>query len=398
MRVLQINIFGNLSTGRIAVDLYRTLKKQEHEGVVAFARGSIAEDVPCIRIGNMWDVRFHALMTRITDKTGFYSKPATRELIERIKVYRPDVIHLHNIHGYYIHIGLLFEYLKTAGIPVVWTLHDCWAFTGHCCHFDRVHCDRWKTGCHDCPEKRAYPASWLIDNSRWNYEQKKALFTGVPNMTLVTPSKWLAGLVKQSFLKEYPVEVIPNGIDLDVFKPSPSNFRTRYGLEGKFIVLGVASTWGPRKGLADFVELSQMLDDTYKVVVIGAGKKQLRSLPENILGLTRTDSVKQLAEIYTAADVYVNASLEETFGLPTVEAMACGTPVIVYNKTAVPEPVGDHSGVILQENSPGAIVSVLASGAIKKHRSISIRNDAMLYKKDNQFDKYIALYKNGSIE
>lgn len=331
MKILQINIFATLSTGRIAVDLYKTLVENGNEGCIAFARGSIEKDVPNIKIGSELDVKLHGIATRITDKTGFYSTKPTKKLIEQIKQYNPDIIHLHNIHGYYINIELLFDFLKDYNKPVIWTLHDCWAFTGHCAYFDLANCNKWKSHCEKCPQKKEYPKSLFLDNSYWNFNKKRELFCGVKNMTLVTPSKWLSELVKFSFLKEYPIEVINNGIDLSVFKPTESNIRKHYNLEDKFIILGVAGVWDKRKGLSDFIELSKNLDDRFRIVVVGVTEKQRQRLPKNMVGILRTHNVKELAQLYSAADVFVNPTYEDNFPTTNLEALACGTPVITYN-------------------------------------------------------------------
>jgi putative colanic acid biosynthesis glycosyltransferase len=218
VKVLQINsCCGVGSTGRIAADIYKALEEQGHQCKIAYGRGNAPEDIDTIRIGSSLDNYLHVIKTRIFDQHGFGSENATRALIKQIENYDPNIIHLHNVHGYYVNIDILFNYLKEAGKPVVWTLHDCWAFTGHCAYFDYIGCDRWKTGCYKCPQKKKYPSSILMDNSKRNFEKKRELFTGVKNMVIVTPSKWLAGLVKKSFLSEYPVKVINNGVDLEVF-------------------------------------------------------------------------------------------------------------------------------------------------------------------------------------
>ena len=395
MKVLQINIFGNLSTGRIAVDIYRTLKESGHEGKVAFARNTIADDVPYIRIGNQLDVYVDGIMTRLTDRAGFFSAKPTKKLIQEIKAYEPDIIHLHNLHGYYIHVGELFEFLKEYNKHVVWTLHDCWSYTGHCCYYSMAKCDRWKTGCHNCPQKRAYPGSLLLDNSRGNYKIKKELFTSLDKLHLVTVSDWLQGEVKKSFLKELPCTTIYNGIDLNVFKPTKSNIRKQYQIGDRYIVLGVASTWDVRKRLKDFISLSAMLGDEYKVVVVGVNDKEKKQLPSNMIGISRTDSVQELAGIYTQADVFFNASVEETFGLPTVEALACETPVVVYDATAVPEVVDDSVGYVVREGDLRAVKEKIKE--IVKKRAIdkkACRKKAAVYEKNAQYRNYIRLYES----
>ena len=230
-------------------------------------------------------------------------------------------------------------------MEVKWTLHDCWAFTGHCCYFDMVRCNKWQTMCQACPQKTSYPATNIFSNCKDNFQKKRRAFTGVKKMTLITPSNWLADLVKKSFLKEYPVEVIYNTIDKNVFKPTPGNFRENYGLADKKIVLGVASVWDKRKGFDDFIKLADMLGESCAVVLVGLNEKQLKNLPDNIIGIKRTNGQKELAEIYTAADVLVNPTYEDNYPTVNLEAQACGTPVITYRTGGSPESVPDENVV-----------------------------------------------------
>lgn len=332
MRILMINsVCGIRSTGRICTDLAEMLEKQGHEVKIAYGRESVPEKYQkyAVRIGSNLDVKLHGLKARLFDASGFGSKRATKRFVEWVKAYDPDVIHLHNLHGYYLHLGILFEYLKTCGKKIVWTLHDCWAFTGHCAHFTLAKCEKWKTGCGHCPQKDSYPKSFS-DHAKRNFEKKKALFCGIPDLTLVTPSAWLAGLVKESFLREYSVRVIHNGIDLSVFQPTAGDFKERYGLQNKTIILGVASVWNKGKGFDDFLKLSKILDDRYAIVLVGVSKEQKSKLPENIVGIERTNSTRELAEIYTAADVFFNPTYEDNYPTVNLEAQACGTPVITY--------------------------------------------------------------------
>ena len=333
MKYLFINsVCGVGSTGRIVAEKCRELMAQGHECRVAFGRKEAnSQDLSVIRIGTSKDYCLHAVQSRIFDNHGFGSQRATMQLLEQIRAYDPDVIWLHNLHGYYIHIGLLFGYLKTCGKEIRWTLHDCWAFTGHCAYFDYVNCQRWRSGCYDCPQKKTYPASFLMDRSSCNYEQKRELFTGIPNLTLITPSVWMRDLVKESFLKEYPVEVCCNTVDTDIFHPVQSNFRGQHNLEQKKILLGVASVWEPRKGLEDFVKLSGELDGRYQVVLVGVTEAQAKKLPRNILTILRTNSPTELAQIYSAADVFVNPTYEDNYPTVNLEAQACGIPVVCYD-------------------------------------------------------------------
>lgn len=393
MKVLMINsVCGIRSTGRICTDLTEVLEKEGHTCKIAYGRESVPEKYRkyAVRIGSDLGVKMHAGLSRIFDDAGFHSRFATRKFIRRVKAYDPDVIHLHNIHGYYLNIEILFDYLRTCGKKIIWTLHDCWAFTGHCPHFTYVGCEKWKTLCGHCVQKRGYPKSIFLDRSRQNFERKKKLFTGIPNLTLVTPSKWLAGLVKESFLKEYPVEVIHNGIDLTVFKPTPSDFRQRYHLEDKKVILGVASVWDRRKGFDDFLDLAKHLDDSYRIVLVGVSEEQQKILPKNIIGIKRTNNTKELAEIYTTADVFLNLSVEETMGLVTVEAMACGTPCIVLNKTAVPEFVNEKCGIVLSDYNYNDICDSLSS--IVKFDQVKSCECAKNYEKYEKYNCYIKLY------
>ncbi len=360
MKYLFINsVAGFGSTGRIVAGKCRELMAQGHQCVLAYGRSlGTCQDIPTVRIGGNLDNKLHGVRSRLLDDHGFGSYGATRRFLRWVREYDPDVIWLHNIHGYYIHIGLLFEYLRTSGKKILWMLHDCWAMTGHCAYFDFAGCEKWKTGCHDCPQKGAYPASLMRDNSRANYAKKQSLFSGIPDLTIYTPSKWLAGLVKQSFLKEYPVMVAYNRINQEVFKPTPGDVRQKYGLQDKKILLGVASIWEPRKGLGDFVKLEELLDGQWKIVIVGVTPEQAQSLPANIVSIPRTNSPRELAELYTAADVLVNPTYEDNYPTVNLEALSCGTPVITYRTGGSPESLNESCGIVVA-HSPEAIAAAL---------------------------------------
>ncbi len=394
MRVLQINsVCGIGSTGRIATDIHHLLIEQGHESYIAYGRDAPINCDNPIKIGTVIDNYHHALITRIFDKHGFGSRKATREFIDKVIELDPDVIHLHNIHGYYINIEILFDYLKIADKPVVWTLHDCWSFTGHCAHFDFAGCDRWKTGCQSCPEKKSYPTSLFMDNSKMNHARKKNAFSGVNNLTIVTPSKWLADLVKQSYLKEYPVKVINNGIDLEVFKPTDSDFRDRYNLRNKFIILGVANVWDRRKGFNYFIELSERVNDDVAIVMVGLSNKQIRNLPNNIIGIARTQDTKELAEIYTAADVFINPTLEEVLGLTNIEALACGTPVITFDAGGSVECVDNKTGVVVEKGKIDNLLNGINKSKKIKRGNCVIRAKSR-FEKIDRFREYVNLYSS----
>lgn len=350
MRILMINsVCGIRSTGRICTDQAEILESEGHECKIAYGREAVPKKYQryAIRIGNDFDNKIAGMLTRLTDRHGFSNKRATKRFLKWADSYNPDMLWLHNIHGYYINVEMLFDWIKSRPqMKVRWTLHDCWAFTGHCSYFTAVGCDKWKTCCGNCEQKRKYPASLIFDNSHKNFERKKAAFTGVKDMTLITPSNWLKELVEQSFLAEYPVEVVNNTIDTSVFKPTPSDFRKRYNLEDKRVILGVSSVWEKRKGFDDFLSLSKLIGEDYRIVLVGLNKKQKKCLPENIIGIERTNSTRELAEIYTAADVFVNLTYEDNYPTVNLEARACGMPIITYQVGGSPESAGEEARLV----------------------------------------------------
>ena len=396
MKVLQINPFcGVGSTGRICTDIAELLEREGHECKIAYGRDAVPAQFQkyAVRVGSFSDLLFHGAKARLFDAMGFGSRRATKRLIKWIKSYDPDVVHLHNVHSYFLNIELLFEYLADAKKPVIWTLHDCWGFTGHCTHFDLAGCRKWQEseGCRKCPLRREYPKSLFLDASARNFKKKKMLTDALEGMIVVTPSEWLCNAAKESFLGRHEVLVIPNGVDLNAFSPTESDFRARMGLEQKKIVLGVATSWGENKGLSEFLALADRLGEDYQVVLLGMSEQQIAALPQNVLGLPRTDSVRELAEIYTAADVFVNAGKQETMGLTTVEAMACGTPVVASNRTAVPEVVRPEGGVVVDELTVEQLA--LCVERVIESPPTDPRANAGLYEKVAQYRKYISLYQ-----
>lgn len=373
MKILFINeVCGHTSTGKICAELAEKYEIDGHEVKIAYGRdGYVPEKYQkyAVRIGSDWDVKKHAILTRITDRHGLGSKEATRIFLEWAEDYNPDLVWLHNLHGYYINYELLFAWIKNhSEMKIKWTLHDCWAYTGHCVYYTYLGCNRWQSYCHNCPQKKKYPSSFLFDNSKDNYQRKKAAFTGVEGLQIITPSKWLKTEVSKSFLKDYEISIEYNEIDKTVFKSTHSDFRKRYGLENKIVVLGVANVWEERKGLSDFVQLSKMLDDKYAIVLVGLDDKQLHKIPRNIIGIRRTKDAKKLAEIYTAADYYVNPSREETFGMTTIEASSCGTKVIVYEGTACEEIARENKGLVVSagvENIYSLITNGKSGGTVQ---------------------------------
>ncbi|WP_029232344.1 glycosyltransferase [Butyrivibrio sp. VCB2006] len=373
-RLLIINsVLGFGSTGRIVLDIARDYEQKGYEVKVAYGRNMKKQsggssdkaseyDRLGVRIGNDMDVYSHVLLSRLSDKHGLYSRAVTKKFLKWASEYDPDILWMHNIHGYYINYEMLFEWIKSRPqMKVKWTLHDCWTFTGHCAYFTYAKCDKWKEGCNDCPQLSSYPAA-MKDNSRENYRRKKAAFTSVPNLTIITPSIWLKELVNKSFLSEYPVEVQYNSIDTSVFKPTPSEFKVAHGIQEKKMVLGVASFWEKRKGLDDFIELSQRLDkDKYKVVLVGLNDQQKKELEDNnidILAVPRTCSPTELAKIYSAADVFVNPTLEDNLPTVNLEAEACGTPVITYDTGGCRETIKSDKSKAIPQNVDSIVESL----------------------------------------
>jgi len=391
MKVLFINeVCGITSTGRICTDIASLLEEQGHQCKIAYGRGIVPDKYKkyAVKIGSQADVYLHALGSRIFDNTGFYSISATKNFIKWAEQYNPDVIHLHNLHGYYINIKLLFEHLKRCGKPIVWTLHDCWSFTGHCSYYDFEGCEKWKKGCYSCQLKKEYPASIFTDRSKKNYTQKKELFTGIENLRIVTPSQWLKNQVEQSFLKEYPVSVVNNGIDLEIFKPRKSDFAEKNGIKDKIILLGVANIWAARKGLKDFIKLSEKLDDKYKLVLVGdlRGNK----CPENILHIAHTNNPQELAEIYSEADVFLNLTYEDNYPTTNLESIACGTPVITYQTGGSPEAVSSNCGWVVPKGNLEALISILENTVSNGKLLVTETGD---FNKTARFNEYIKLYE-----
>ena len=341
MKLLLINsVCGTGSTGRICIDIAREYEQNGYEVKIAYGRNeaSVPADARknAVRIGTDLDVYAHVLYTRITDKHGLASRHATRAFIRWAEKYDPDILWLHNIHGYYINYEILFDWIRQRPqMQVKWTLHDCWAFTGHCPHYIYVGCDRWKEECNHCPRLHGYPSSYLLDNSRDNYSRKRACFTGLTNLTIITPSRWLVGELQKSFLHEYPVEVSYNKINTDIFKPTQSDFRERYNIspEAK-LILAVSGVWNETKGLSDILELDHRLPDDNRLAIVGLTPKQIARINgtnPDIICIEHTDSAEELAGIYTAADVFINPTYEDNYPTVNLEAEACGTPVITYD-------------------------------------------------------------------
>ncbi len=399
MRLLQINtVINSGSTGRIAEEIGSKVIEAGGESFIAFGRKAERPSKSHkIQIGNQQDIFLHGIGTRLTDKHAFFSKRATEKLIEEVIKIHPDIIHLHNLHGYYLNINVLFDYLSTIDTPIVWTLHDCWPITGHCSHFSYINCEKWKTHCINCPQKKEYPASFLLDNSYSNFETKRKLFTSIKNLTLIPVSHWLENLLRKSFLHTYPIQVIHNGINLDVFKPIPTHrIKEKYNLYDKFVVLGVASIWDKRKGLADFIKLSRLLRNDEILILVGLTDKQIKSLPQNIIGIQRTENVNELAELYSCADIFANPTWEDNYPTTNLEAISCGTPVVTYKTGGSPESISADTGFVVEQGDITALRKVLnevKSNGKKFYQEACRKRALSLFRKEDRFEEYMLLYE-----
>ena len=390
-KILFINTVCYGSTGQICKDLYELAEKRGYNCCIAFGRGECDDKYNSIRIGNDLDVYKSVLMTRLFDNHGFSNKKSTIQFLNQIEQFDPDIIHLHNIHGYYLNIQILFNYLKTSRAKIVWTFHDCWPFTGHCVHFLSNHCYKWKNKCYDCKFHKEYPGSYM-DRSEFNFKEKKKLFTLIKNKTtIIAVSDWLKNELSESFFKDFNIKTIKNGIDLEIFHYRNSDFKEKYALLNKKVLLGVASVWTEKKGLNDFYYLSNLLDESFKIVLVGLNKKQIKFVEKkykNILCIERTKNAVQLAEIYSSADVFLNFTKEESFGLVNYEAQACGVSVLTYDSGGTKETLF-NSGSKVINNDLYSIKYILEHEEFKKDMSTMNIN---LIDKSNTFLKYLTLY------
>ena len=401
MRIVQINMVDFGSTGKIMMQIAKTAR--DH-GAEVRTYSTRQQSVRYTKMppspeghryyGSYLSNNLHYICARLTGKYGFYSRCSTRKLIRELKKFKPDILHLHNMHSGFLHLPMLMAYVKKNNISLVWTLHDCWLFTGGCAHFDYQNCQKWKTGCYSCPLLHTYPSSKLdCTKSVWN--MKKKMLEGIKDLTIVTPSNWLASLVKESFLGNYPVRVIHNGIDLSVFQPRPSDFRKKHQLENKKIVLGVASPWSNKKGLDVFATLAQQLPENYQVVLVGTSENTEALLPKEIISIRRTSDQIELAEIYTAADVFVNPTREDTFPTVNIEALACGTPVVTFETGGSPEILDETCGLVVPKDDllamTNAIIHACGENVLFKE---SCLKRAKNFASTEKFEEYLLVYPN----
>lgn len=397
-KLLQISIEVNSgSVGRIAEQIGQVVISAGWDSYITYARNNLPSKSKTIKIGTKYDIYYHGLQTRIFDNHCLSSKNATKRLIDQINIIKPDIIQLHHIHGYFLNMKILMNYLSSLDIPIVWVFHDCWSFTGHCAHFDFNGCDRWKKQCYNCPQKKQYPGSLVFDRSRKNYTEKKELFNSIKNLTIIPVSNWLGRLVKQSFLKDNNIEVIQNGIDINAFRPyiNYEDIKVKYNIQEKKILLGVASIWDKRKGLDDFIKISEFLNYDEQIILVGLSEKQMNLLPNNIVGIKRTENVQELAKLYSMASVFLNPTYEDTYPTTNLEAMACGTPVVSYNTGGSPESITEDTGVVV---SKGFTIELLQSSRkiitdnTIDYKSNCRRRAEQNFNKEDRFKDYVKLY------
>lgn len=404
MKLLQINpvLRTSTSTGRIIREIGDAAMASGWESYIAYSAGRDGK-MECtsrtVPVGDRMSVAFHGLATRLFDRHGLASVEATKKFIKEIERINPDVIHIHNIHGYFLNYEILFDWLSRCGKQVIWTVHDCWLFTGHCYHYMNAGCDKWKYGCGQCPQTREFPKSWLIDRSAKNWRDKKNAFCSIPSdkMTIVTVSDWLKGEMQQSFLKDFRYKVIHNGIDTEVFKPSDGTVvRKRYGIGDRKMYMGAASIWSTAKGLDDFMSMASMLTPQEVIVLVGLDKNQMTRMPANIIGIPRTSDVHELAELYSAADAFLNLTYQDNYPTVNLESISCGTPVVTYRTGGSPESVIGQCGMV---TDCGDVAQALAAARKIAATDRSVwRDNCRAYglanfRKADRYADYIKLYK-----
>lgn len=403
-KLLQINpvLRKSTSTGRIMQEIGELAMQHGWESYIAYSYGRDGIK-PCnsklVPVGNKWSVAWHGVMTRLFDCHGLGSKRTTRDFIRCIEEINPDIVHIHNIHGYFLNYKELFDYFSHKNIPVVWTVHDCWLYTGHCYYYSYIGCDKWKVGCGNCPQKRKFPASLIFDRSAQNFLDKKKAFTSMPKdlLTIVPVSQWIRSEMKESFLKDYSFRVIHNGIDLEVFNVyDTERVKRKYGLQDKHILLGLASIWSEEKGLYDFIKMAGMLRDDEVVVLVGVTPKEEKLLPGNIVGISRTENVHQLAELYAASDAFINPTWQDNYPTVNLEAIACGTPVVTYRTGGSIEAVTPETGVIVEQGDVEGLLEA-ARAIIKRGKSyytpLCREYAEAHFRKEDRYTDYLRLYE-----
>lgn len=399
-KLLQINVTANVaSSGRLCEDIGDVAIAHGWDSYIAFGRDYRPSNSNLIKIGNKFDLYAHVAKSMLFDRHNFGSYYATKKFIDEIDKIGPDIIQLHNIHGYFLNLEILLSYVAEKDIPVVWSLHDCWSMTGHCAHFALVNCDKWKTGCYQCPNLSDYPKSLGWDSSRKNYADKKRLIEAIPRLSIISGSEWIASIARESYFKNRDINVIADGIDTEIYSPKSNGLelRKKHGLQGKFVIMASGTAWPEYKGISDFAKLRAILPESYEIILVGLTPTDIEKLPEGLIGIPRTKSPQELAQYYSMADCVMSLSRLESFGLTPVEGFACGTPAIVYDNCALPELITEDTGFIV---SPGDIASLkvkveMLSARGKEHYSDKCRSVALQkYDRFVCYDEYLAVYNS----
>ena len=403
-KLLHINpvLRTSTSTGRIIQEIGTVAMASGWDNYIAYSKGRdgvMPSASKLIPVGSRLSVALHGLITRFLDMHGLGSVLATKKFVKEIERLQPDVIHIHNIHGYFLNYKVLFDYLSKTDIPVIWTVHDCWLYTGHCYHYASAGCEKWRTHCEKCPQKRAFPTSLWIDRSRQNFADKRDAFTSLKNLTIVTVSVWMTGEMSHSFLRECNFKVIHNGINLDVFDVQPDDkaVREKYGLGDKKIILGLASIWSKEKGWDDFVKMSEMLNDDEVIVMVGVTEKQQEQLPKGVVGIRRTENVRQLAELYSAATAFVNPTWQDNYPTVNLEAIACGTPVVTYRTGGSVEAVTEETGYVVEQGDVAGLLKAVRDikNNGKEQYTAKCRAYALAnFRKEERYADYLKLYED----
>lgn len=401
--LLQINpvLRVNTSTGRIMQEIGELAMQHGWRSCIAYSKGrdgikSCQSEV--IPVGNKWSTIWHGLETRLFDRHGLASNEATRLFVKQIQELKPDVIHIHNIHGYFLNYQILFDFLAKSNIPVIWTVHDCWLYTGHCYYYSYAGCNKWQTGCGHCPQKKEFPASWLIDRSHQNYEDKKQAFTSLPldQLTIVPVSEWIREEMQHSFFRNNQFHVIHNGINTNIFNIyNPEQVKQKYGLNGKHILLGVASIWSREKGFDDCIQMADLLHPDEMLVLVGVRPEQQKKLKKNMLGIPRTENIHQLAELYAAADAFINPTWQDNYPTVNLEAITCGTPVVTYRTGGSIEAITDQTGFIVPQGNVKEMLEAarLISQRGKAYYQQPCRTYALEnFRKEDRYQDYLDLY------
>ncbi len=397
MRVLQINaVYNTGSTGRATAELHKALAENGIDSYVAYSKTNNADGKNLYRIGSALDVKLHGLLSRLSGKQAYFSRFATKRLIDYMDEIKPDVVHFGNLHGNYINLPMLMKYLSKKGISVVITFHDFWFITGKCVHFTSSGCDKWQTHCENCPNLQSGNPTWFFDRTKTLFSDKQKMFLSLKKLSFVGVSEWVTDQLRKSPLSQNADTVtIYNWIDFEKFYPRQTdNMRKKLGLKDKFTVVGVSSVWQESKGFDSFIKLAREMPE---ITVVLVGKIEGNpSLPENIKAVGQTENVGQLAEIYSAADAFVTFSLEETFGLVSAEALSCGTPVICYDSTANREIVGEGCGYVCEKRNFAQVVEALNEVKCKGKNFYSDKCVEFAHEnfdKEKNINKYIELYK-----